>query len=435
MHGLVYDIWLSLALTPDTNTFKRLLSVFQSSKSVFDADIKELKAALGADIRGGEKLLDKNLDRAEEVFDFCKSRGVGILTYFDERFPESLRNIPTPPVLLYYRGVLPDFDRMFCTAVVGTRSVSSYGRKNAYNIAYDLAKSGTTVVSGMALGIDGVALAGALSAGGVTVAVIGSGIDVCYPMQHKTLAREIVKRGCVFTEFAPGTRPERYNFPRRNRIISGLCAATVVIEGNERSGALLTARHAMKQGRTVYALPGNIGSKNSEVCNLLLKNGAKALTSADDVVLDFCDKYRGLINPFKLGLDARPRMEDELIKYAVSAVSPDDPIFITVPKKRIEKEKAPSQSIGLKVENQAEQKEAQKPASELTEEPEKHIDPIGFDAKTLKIYKKIPMNEPCLIESLVDSEFNLREVMKALLKLEMGRFVKMLPSERVARNL
>ena len=431
MHGLVYDIWLSQALTPDTDTFKLLLSDFQDSKSIFDAEEEKIKASLGIDLRGGERLLDKNLDQAVEIFDFCKSRGVGILTYFDERFPESLRNIPTPPVLLYYRGVLPDFDRMFCTAVVGTRAVSSYGRKNAFNIAYDLAKTGTTVVSGMALGIDGVALAGALSAGGITVAVIGSGIDVCYPMQHKTLAREIVKRGCVFTEFAPGTRPDRYNFPRRNRIISGLCAATVVIEGNERSGALITARHAMKQGRTVYALPGNVASKNSEVCNLLLKNGAKALTSADDVVRDFCDKYAGLINPFKLGLDSRPRMEDELIKYAVSAVSPDDPIFTAVPKKRIEKEIAPTQSIGVNKESNTEQKETEK----STVEPQEHIDPIGFDAKTLKIYKKIPMNEPCLIESLVDSEFSLREVMKALLKLEMGRFVKMLPSERVTRNL
>ena len=426
MYSVVYDLWLSLALTPDTDTFKVLLSEFSDSKSIFDADKETIKSVLGSDSRDVENLADKSLERAEEVFEFCKSRGVGILTYFDERFPESLRNIPTPPVLLYYRGKLPDFDKLFCTAVVGTRSVSSYGRKNAFNIAHDLAKAGSVVVSGMALGIDGVALAGALSAGGVTVAVIGSGIDVCYPIQHKTLAREIVKRGCVFTEYAPGTRPDRYNFPRRNRIISGLCAATVVIEGREKSGALLTARHAVKQGRTVYALPGNVASQNSEVCNLLLKNGAKALTGADDVVRDFCDKYSGLINPFNLGLDARPRMEDELTKYSVVAVSPDDPIFVSAPKKRVT-ERAPKNEVRQEIEKTEEKRE--EPV-----EPQ-HTDPIGFDAKTLKIYKKIPTNGSCLIESLVDSDFTLRDVMKALLKLEMGRFVKILPSERVARNL
>ena len=146
--------------------------------------------------------------------------------------------------------------------------------EKAFNIGYDLATAGATVVSGMAMGIDGVAMAGALSAGGKTVAVIGSGIDVCYPESHLTLAREVVKCGCVITEFAPGTKPSRYNFPKRNRIISGLSSATLVIEGKEKSGALITARHAMQQERPVYAFPGNVGNKNSELSLLLIKNSS-----------------------------------------------------------------------------------------------------------------------------------------------------------------
>ena len=425
MNSIVYDIWLSLAVTPDSETFPRLLSEFSDSESIYRASDKQISAIVDPRSKDKDKLLDKDLERAKDVYDFCKKRGVGILTYFNDAFPDSLRQIPTPPVLLYYRGILPDFKNSFFAAVVGTRFLSKYGRKNAYNIAYDLAKAGTTVISGMALGIDSVALAAALTAGGTTVAVIGSGIDVCYPIQHKNLAREIVKKGCVFTEYAPGTRPERYNFPRRNRIISGLSSATLVIEGNKRSGALHTARHAIKQERPVYALPGNVESRNSEASNILLKNGAKILTSADDIIRDFSENYSKVLNPFALTTERRPKLEDVLTRYSVSAVSSEDDIFMSYNPRRVTKERQSSNVPSIQA--------TEAPRTESAEE--KTPDPKGFDAKTLKIYKKIPMGEDCLIESLVDSEFNLRDVMKALLKLEMGRFVTMLPGERVARNL
>ena len=274
MQDLIYWIWLSLACTPGSQTFASLLGKFDTAKEVYDADDAQIASVVTSRSRDYESLTNKSLEQAELVLDFCTSKNVGILTYADDRFPESLRDIPTPPVLLYYRGVLPDFSSLFSIAVVGTRRLTEYGKKNAFTIAYDLARSGATIVSGMAIGIDAVAHAGALAAGKTTVAVIGSGIDVCYPKEHRPLAREIVKTGCVFTEYPPGARPDGYNFPVRNRIISGLSKVVLVIEGKERSGALLTARHAKEQGRTVYAVPGNIGNPNSEVCNLLLKNGA-----------------------------------------------------------------------------------------------------------------------------------------------------------------
>ena len=362
-------------------------------------------------------LSDKSLERATTVYNFCKEKGVGILTYQDEGFPVSLRDIPTPPVLLYYRGKLPDFNRGFRCAIVGTRSLSDYGRKNAFKLGYDMGCAGATVVSGMAIGIDGVAMAGALAAGGATVAVIGSGIDVCYPAQHLKLAREIVKCGCVLTEFAPGTQPNKLNFPKRNRIISGLSRATVVFEGAERSGALITARYAKEQGRDVYALPGNVGSKNSQLSNLLIKNGAKICTSAEDVLNDYKDAYRGVINTFNLKDGMTVDMMGTLTEYGVVAVCPGDDIFVAPRPKK--------QSVKAQIIEPT-------PTEEVKAEPV--APPMSFDKKSLEVYKRIPMSDSCTLESLVDENTNLREVMKCLLKLEMGGFVVMLPGEKVSRK-
>ena len=286
MDNLLHWIWLSTSVRAGGESFRKLYDKFGSADAIYYADENEIAAVIGTRSSDYTALSDKSLETAQKILEFCRTKSVGILVYSDDKYPENLRKISNPPVLLYYRGSLPDFNSAMCISVVGTRSVSDYGCRNAFYVSRDLAKSGATIVSGMAIGIDGVALAGALSEGKATVAVIGSGIDVCYPMQHKRLAREIVKRGCVMTEYAPGTRPSGSNFPVRNRIISGLSEATLVIEGHEKSGAVITARRAFAQGRVVYALPGNVGNRNSEATNLLIKNGAKAFSSADDIVRD-----------------------------------------------------------------------------------------------------------------------------------------------------
>ena len=222
MDNMIYWIWLSLSCRPSGNTFGKLISEYDDAKAIYEADGKKISSIIGYRNSDRASLENKSLDRAEEVYAFCRKYKVGILAYNDERYPNSLRSIENPPVLLYYRGILPDFNRDFFLAAVGTRSISGYGRKNTFRICHDLASTGAIIVSGMAIGIDGVAMAGALSAGAKTVAVIGSGIDVCYPPQHLNLAREIVKQGCVLTEYAPGTQPTKFSFPARNRIISGL---------------------------------------------------------------------------------------------------------------------------------------------------------------------------------------------------------------------
>ncbi|MBO7196636.1 MAG: DNA-processing protein DprA [Clostridia bacterium] len=416
MRDMIYWIWLSLACSPSGTTFGKLIREFATAKEIYEAEGRRISSVIGFRNSDRSSLEDKSLAKAEEVYSFCNKYKVGLLPYCDERYPDLLRQIDNPPVLLYYRGVLPDFDKCFTVAAVGTRALSDYGRKNAFRIGYDLATAGATIVSGMAIGIDGVAMAGALAAGGKTVAVIGSGIDVCYPPQHLRLAREIVKAGCVITEYAPGTQPGKRNFPTRNRIISGLSMATVVFEGAERSGALITARYANDQGRKVYALPGNVGAKTSQLSNLLIKNGACICTSAEDVLNDFIDAYRGVINPFKLKTGMTVDMMATLTEYGVCAVCPGDDIFVAP--RPIKKHLADNKTEEIK------------PCIEA----EPVLPPQSFDKSALSLYKRIPERGSCTLESLVTEDMNLRDVMKYLLKLEMGGFVLMLPGETVSRK-
>ncbi len=431
MNELIYWIWLSLAATPDTPTFKRLIDAYPGAKEIYEAEIYDISRHIGSRASDRSRLADKDLSAATEIFNYCLRHNIGIVPYYDERFPESLRDIKTPPVLLYYRGTFPDFNKHFCISIVGTRSLSDYGRRSAFTAAYDMATAGAVVVSGMAMGIDGVSHAGALSAGGITVAVIGSGINICYPEGHKALAQAIVKSGCVITEFPPNTPPSRTTFPKRNRIISGLSAATLVIEGRERSGSLITARQASEQGRAVYALPGNVGSKNSEATNLLIKNGAKLYTSPDDIIRDFEKSHPGALNPFLLKDSLGVDIMEELRRYSVIATAPSDDIFIS-PMSEGRKKNNPKSKIGL--EEKTNVIFEQKSNKSVSFETEAVMPSNGFDKMSLELYKKIPTSGECLIETLVDENMNMRAVMKCLLKLEMGSFIVMCPGERVRRK-
>ena len=413
---MLYWIWLSLSVTAGSSTFRRFLSKGLAPEEIYRLDKEEIKSIIGTRSKDLIALSDKDTSRAEEILEFCTSKGVGIVTYSDEKYPEALRKIDNPPVLLYYRGKLPDFERNTFISVVGTRRISDYGRKNAFSVSRALALSGAVIVSGMAIGIDGVAHAAAISADMPTVAVIGSGIDVCYPRQHQTLARSIVKNGCVMTEYAPGTSPNRFNFPVRNRIVAALSSATVLIEGSEKSGALITARYAKSFGRTVYALPANVGSKNSEASNLLIKDGARLFTAAEDIIRDF-ETAPVPLNPFSKNESENVSMNDILAELSVSATAPSDDVFRTPrPKKSEDK-------------------------SKLTEREDAHQaspvpvrDMSGFDRITASVYEKIPQDTDCQIDSLVEEGLTLREIMSALLRLEVANCVSMLPGDRVKRT-
>ena len=446
MEDLVYWIWLSLACTPDTATFPRLIEEFGDAKTVYNSDIKRIMSVLNPSSSDRTALADKDLSHAKEILNFSRKHNVGILPYCDPMYPQSLRDIPTPPVLLYYRGILPDFSKAFPISVVGTRSLSVYGRRNAFKISYDLATAGALIVSGMAVGIDSVAHAAALSAGAQTVAVLGSGINVCYPEAHLTLAREIVKCGCVITEFPPNTQPSRFNFPRRNRIISGLSKAVLVIEGGERSGAMITARCAQKQERAVYALPGNVEAKNSGASNILLQNGAKLCVRAENIINDFQSEAGVALNPFKLTDRPNVDMYAALSKYKVVAVCEGDPIFIhPKTKKRFETAVGVASGVGITREEFYAQKPTQSVDSASEQkisgftklsvepvEPARQLD--GIDKESLRIYKKIPLTGTCNVDGLVEDGMPAYKLMKQLVKLETAGMVTLLPGNLVERK-
>lgn len=287
----LYWIWLSNALGAGSSAFCRLISLYDTPFDIFRAEETELEQIPDLTERTKRALCNKSLQRATEILDQCQRGGIGVLTYDEDAYPRALREIQKPPMVLYYRGSLPDFNRNLCVGIVGTRSMSAYGMRQAYKMSYELASAGALVVSGMAKGIDGVAAAAAIKAGGTTVAVLGCGIDVVYPAHHRNLSQEITKTGVMLSEYAPGTRPNSYHFPMRNRIISGLSQATVVVEAGIGSGSLITAKEAILQGRDVFALPANVGSKGADGTNGLLRDGARMALSTEDVLAPYQYTY------------------------------------------------------------------------------------------------------------------------------------------------
>lgn len=299
MKDRLFEIWFALRCGVQNREFRPLLEACGSPYELYKADENELER-LPCSPSLKARLADKSLKEASRVEEYCKQNNVRVLFWQDADYPASLRPLRDPPILLYCKGNLPDLSRRLCISVVGTRSMSEYGKRIAYKIGYELGAAGAVVVSGMALGNDGVAAAGTILAGGSTVAVLGCGLDVTYPREHSGLFEEILNHGAVLSEFAPGIPPEGKNFPIRNRIISGLSQGTVVVEGDLRSGAMITARTAILQGREIYAFPGNVGETNSAGTNKLISDGAAITLSARDILENYTYLYRDSLNMVRL---------------------------------------------------------------------------------------------------------------------------------------
>lgn len=298
----LYWIWLSLRMGEGKSGVAELLEHFGSPENIYDADAHELGDYFGSKRRAlCDALSDKNLDEAYQIESYCVKNGISILHYSEKGYPKLLTNLKNPPIILYARGKITDLDERVSIGVVGTRSISEYGRQSAYRVGYELAAAGAVVVSGLALGNDSVAACGALDARGRTVAVLGSGLDRIYPPAHKKLAREVARRGLLLSEYPPLSPPSRSSFPLRNRIISGLSQGTLVIEAGKGSGALITARDAILQGRDVYALPGNVTSETAFGTNELIKDGASAVTCAADILENYQYIYGNKLDMNVLG--------------------------------------------------------------------------------------------------------------------------------------
>lgn len=282
--------WLTLSFLPGLGSTRihSLVRAFGSPAAALAASPRELRAVAGIGDKVSRVLADRAAveaagRRAERELQAVAARKLVLLCPDDIRYPDLLCTIADPPVLLYCRGDLSCLARP-AVAMVGSRAATAYGRRICFELARELAARGICVVSGMALGIDGQAHAGALAGGGTTVGVLGCGADVVYPPQHGELYREVAGRGLLLTEYPLGSKPEGFRFPERNRIISGLALGVVVVEATLKSGSLLTAHFALEQGREVFAVPGRIDSTKSQGAHRLLQQGAKLVHSVDDIL-------------------------------------------------------------------------------------------------------------------------------------------------------
>ena len=307
--------WIWLATRPDIHDRVKveLVRHFHDPENIYFADPESYREIEELTPEGIAALKDKNLSRAEAILSDCDKAGLHILTYRDAAYPNRLKNISDPPLVFYYKGRLPDFDGQPLIGVVGTRSASPYGLTAAKRLGYQIAKCGGIVVSGMAYGIDGLAMRGALTADAPVVGILGCGADIIYPLSNRLLFEDTERYGCVMSEFPPGTPPAKWTFPKRNRIISGLSCGVLVVEAPEKSGALITARLAADQGRDVFVVPGNIDVPTFVGSNRLLRDGAIAVSHGWDILSEYENLFPDKIRKFT-GESAQRSYPDEVVK-------------------------------------------------------------------------------------------------------------------------
>lgn len=265
---------------------RALVAHFKSTDEIFKASIKELSSINGFEYSTAKNIKNySDFNYGKTQFNRANSAGVEIIHFWDERYPENLKKIYDPPALLFKKGQLSAHDK-YAISIVGTRLPSSYGKVVAEKVSKELAQKGLTIVSGLARGIDTISHWASIQVGGRTLAVLGSGLDYIYPSENRKLTEKIIEQGALISEFPMGAKPDAVNFPRRNRIIAGLSLGTVVIEAGLKSGALLTANYALEQNREIFSVPGNINSSNSIGTNQLIKDGAKLISGANDVLIE-----------------------------------------------------------------------------------------------------------------------------------------------------
>lgn len=372
---------------------KQLIEYFKTPYNAFNAEQKEYRAIT----RKPEPLADKNLDYAMDIVEYVKTNNVGVITYNDPRFPNSLKKLNNCPIVLYYIGNLYDFNSTPSIGVVGTRNYTANGERVTKRISYDLARSGFTIVSGLAKGIDAFGHKAALYNKSMTTAVLGCGIDVIYPKDNSELTLRMHEKGLVITEFAPGTAPIARNFPARNRIISALSDGIFVAECTLKSGTLITADHAFKNNIPVYMYDSII----SDAKEYLKTRGAVSITSADDITSCFRNKYPRLRLISELGKEGNLEPEKVIIT------------------------RKPLPKFG-------------KPAK-INPQPQNDIKPVAqkadvmLDEQEKYILEKL-LEKDCMIDDLINDNINVTQVLRSLTSLEMKKFITSLPGGKYTAN-
>jgi len=322
VHDLYYWVALRQVCGVGNVIYKILINHFKSPEKIFNAALEELKNVEGISARAVEAITGfKPTDEIDREIDEILLKEINIITLNSPDYPENLKNIYDPPPFLYVKGSFVEGDKN-SVAVVGSRNASEYGIKVTQEISRNLASLGITIVSGMARGIDSAAHIAAIQGGGRTVAVLGSGVDVIYPPENRRLFERITENGAVVSEYPLGTRPNSYNFPPRNRIISGFSLGVLVVEASPKSGSLITAKLALDQGRDVYAVPGNVYSYKAKGTHSLLKSGAKLVDNANDIV----EELNITVKPIKENKEVIQELSPELLM--IYDFCQDEPIHI-----------------------------------------------------------------------------------------------------------
>lgn len=284
-------IWLSECI--NFKNISAVLDRFDTPEAVYVATKEQLLDVLTP--LEVQRILEKDFAKADKILSDCFEKEIRTMAICDSEYPDCLRNIDNPPLVLYYKGRLPDIENQVTINVIGTRKPTAYGQLVAKRLSCSLAKAGVVVVSGMAMGIDTIANQSAILEGKPTIAVLGCSVDVCYPASNRKLMDDIIAVGAVISEYPPTTEPFAYNFPQRNRIMSGLSKGVVVVEAAKQSGTLITSEYALEQGRDIFAVPGNIDNKNSQGCNELIKSGAKIVTCTNDILEEYSEQLKTII--------------------------------------------------------------------------------------------------------------------------------------------
>lgn len=302
---------------------RELVEMFGSPGEVLSAPAGEIAAAIKVPLKVGREVIrsGRSMEKVEKILDRLQPIDARLISIWDDKYPVRLKTIDDPPVVLYIKGEdSPLYD--YAVAVVGTRVPSDNGKRIALRMSGELAAAGVTVVSGMALGVDSLAHEGALRAGGRTIAVLGSGIDVIYPGTNRKLYERITTQGAVMTEYNPGIDPDPHHFPQRNRIISGLSIGVVIVEAGLKSGALITARLALEQGRELFAVPGAAGMPRSAGANRILKDGAATMVESGEEVIEHLRSQLAPVLNVSASL-ALPKLDDkETLIYGLLETGP-----------------------------------------------------------------------------------------------------------------
>ena len=414
---IVHWIWLATRNGVSDWMKVELLHHFQDPENVYFADSDSYRQIEGLSPEGIETLKDKDLRPAEKILEDCRREKLQILTYQDALYPNRLKNISDPPLVFYYKGRLPDFDGLPLIGVVGTRGASPYGLTTAKRMGYQIARCGGTVVSGMAFGIDGMAMRGALTGGGTVVGVLGCGPEQIYPVSNRSLFVDTESYGCILSEFPPGTPPLARNFPKRNRIISGLSCGVLVVEAPEKSGALITARQAADQGRDVFVVPGNIDVPTFVGSNRLLRDGAIAISHGWDIMSEYEALFPDKIHK-DLGQNQLSVSPEELAQHAETAAEVS---------KVAQKPKKPAKTKPVKQEQN--KKVIDKAASSPYSDVNDILPKLSADEQT--IVSAIGKEERLVDDVIAETGLPVGKVLAMLTLLEVKGVVKRLPGKRV----